>query len=137
MNNPKIYSDGVLSSTQDSPLRVQNKILGALKNVGGGACTVNVDNLFDVTSTSQTVLAANASRRFLSIQNVGAKKAYVRFGAAPVLSGTKRFSYILTPSSGAENGDGGVLVLDGYTDSVHIATSGSDTSTVIATDFNN
>ena len=137
MNNPQIYSDGVVNSIQDSPLRVQNKILGALKNMGGDSCTVNVDNLFSASSTAQVVLAANTSRRFLSIQNVGSSKVYVRFGAAPVVSGTKRFSYILAPASGSENGDGGVLTLDGYTGSVYIATSGSDTSTVIATDVNN
>tara|TARA_R110001592_G_scaffold112924_3_gene311511 strand:- start:50 stop:463 length:414 start_codon:yes stop_codon:yes gene_type:complete len=137
MNNPKIYSDGVVNSIQDSPLRVQNKMLGALKNMGGGACTVNVDNLFSASSTAQVVFSANTSRRFLSIQNVGNSKVYIRFGAAPIMSGTKRFSYILAPSSGAENGDGGVLTLDGYTGSVYIATTGSETSTVIATDFNN
>jgi len=105
--------------------------------MGGGACTVNVDNLFSASSTAQVVFSANTSRRFLSIQNVGNSKVYVRFGAAPIMSGTKRFSYILAPSSGAENGDGGVLTLDGYTGSVYIATTGSETSTVIATDFNN
>jgi hypothetical protein len=137
MNNPRIYSDGVKNSIQDSPLRVQNKMLGALKNMGGDSCTVNVDNLFSATSTAQVVLTANTSRRFLSIQNVGDSKVYVRFGAAPVITGTKRFSYIIAPSGGTENGDGGVLTLDGYTGSVYIATSGSDTSTVAVTDFNN
>lgn len=137
MNNPQIYSDGVKNSIQDSPLRVQNKMLGALKNMGGDACTINVDSLFSATSTAQVVLAANTSRRFLSVQNVGSSKVYVRFGAAPVISGTKLFSYILAPSSGSENGDGGVLTLDGYTGSVYVATTGSETSTVIATDFNN
>tara|TARA_R110000796_G_scaffold99104_6_gene206974 strand:+ start:1096 stop:1257 length:162 start_codon:yes stop_codon:yes gene_type:complete len=53
------------------------------------------------------------------------------------MSATKRFSYIIAQSSGAENGDGGVLTLEGYTGSVYIATSGSDTSTVVVTDFNN
>lgn len=137
MNNPQIYSDGVANSIQDSPLRVQNKILGALKNMGGDSCTINTDSVFSASSTAQVVLAANTSRRFLSIQNIGNSKVYIRFGAAPVVSGTKLFSYILAPSSGTENGDGGVLTVDGYTGSVYVATSGSDTSTVIATDFNN
>lgn len=137
MNNPKIYSDGVANSIQDSPLRVQNKILGALKNMGGDSCTINTDSVFSASSTAQVVLAANTSRRFLSIQNIGNSKVYIRFGAAPVITGTKLFSYILAPSSGTENGDGGVLTVDGYTGSVYVATSGSDSSTVIATDFNN
>tara|TARA_R110002020_G_scaffold256920_2_gene470592 strand:+ start:410 stop:823 length:414 start_codon:yes stop_codon:yes gene_type:complete len=137
MNNPTIYSDGVANSIQDSPLRVQNKILGALKNMGGDSCTINTDSVFSASSTAQVVLAANTSRRFLSIQNIGNSKVYIRFGAAPVITGTKLFSYILAPSSGTENGDGGVLTVDGYTGSVYVATSGSDSSTVIATDFNN
>ena len=137
MNNPKIYSDGVANSIQDSPLRVQNKMLGALKNMGGDSCTINTDSVFSASSTAQVVLAANTSRRFLSIQNIGNSKVYIRFGAAPVITGTKLFSYILAPSSGTENGDGGVLTVDGYTGSVYVATSGSDSSTVIATDFNN
>jgi len=102
-----------------------------------GNSSANTDSVFSASSTAQAVLAENGSRRFFSIQNIGNKKVYIRFGAAPVISGTKLFSYILAPSSGAEEGDGGVLTMDGYTGSVYVATSGSDTSTVIATDFNN
>ena len=137
MNNPKIYSDGVVNSIQDSPLRVQNKMLGALKNMGGGACTLNVDNYNTVNSTAVMVLDANASRRFLTVQNIGSSKVYVRFGAAPVISGTKRFSFILAPASSLDNGDGGVLTVDGYTGKVYVVTSGSDTSALAVTDFNN
>ena len=102
-----------------------------------GNGSIKNDNVYSASSTAQVVMEESASRRFLSIQNIGNSKVYVRFGAAPVISGTKLFSYILAPSSGTENGDGGVLTIDGYTGSVYIATSGSDTSTVIATDFNN
>ena len=136
MNNPTIYSDGVSNSVQDSPLRVQNKMLGALKNMGGTSVSINDDQVYSSSSTAQVVLAANTARKFLSVQNVGSKKVYIRFGAAPVTSGTKRFSYILSPASGSEEGDGGVLTVEGYTGSVYVACISTDTSTVIATDFN-
>jgi hypothetical protein len=44
MNHPTIYSDGVQNSIQDSPLRVQNKILGALKNMGASGQTITAQS---------------------------------------------------------------------------------------------
>jgi len=136
MNNPQIYSDGVVNSVQDSPLRVQNKILGALKNLGGEAASLNNDTVADITDSASTVLAANAARKFLSIQNVGASKVFVRFGADPVLTGTKRFSFILKPAATTDSGDGGICTIAGYTGDVRVVCASSDTSSVAVTEFN-
>lgn len=136
MDNPKIYSDGVTSSVQDSPLRVQNKILGALKNLGGVASTLNNDAVTDITDTATTVLTGNSSRRFLSIQNVGTAKVYVRFGADPVITGTKRFSFILKPAASADSGDGGICTLAGFTGTVHCVAASGDSTTVAVSEFN-
>ena len=136
MNNPKIYSDGVTNSIQDSPLRVQNKILGALKNLGGEAASLNADTVPDVTDTASTVLAANTARKFLSIQNIGAAKVYVRFGADPVITGTKRFSFILKPAASADSGDGGIVTLQGYTGDVRVVCASGNSTTVAVSEFN-
>ena len=138
MDNPTIYSDGVLNSIQDSPLRVQNKILGALKNMGGTSLTISGDSIYDANTTGQAPRGVNTARKFFSIQNVGTEKVYIRFGSAVVTniesSANPRFSYILSPASGDYEGDGGVLTIEGYTGSVYIKTA-SGNSKVIATDF--
>lgn len=138
MDNPTIYSDGVTNSIQDSPLRVQNKILGALKNMGGTSLLASGDTIKDANTTGQAALNTNTARKLLSIQNVGNKKVYVRFGSAVVTdienSTTPRFNYILPPASGSYEGDGGTLTIEGYTGPVYIKTA-SGTSKVIATDF--
>ena len=138
MDNPTIYSDGVLNSIQDSPLRVQNKILGALKNMGGTSLTISGDSIYDANTTGQAPLGVNTARKFFSIQNVGTEKVYIRFGSAVVTniesSANPRFSYILSPASGDYEGDGGVLTIEGYTGSVYIKTA-SGNSKVISTDF--
>tara|TARA_R100001443_G_scaffold99896_1_gene107116 strand:+ start:1059 stop:1382 length:324 start_codon:yes stop_codon:yes gene_type:complete len=95
---------------------------------------INTDDVFGATTTGQQVLEKTSNRRSLSIQNVGATKVYVRFGSPPALGGTKRYSFILAPASGSEEGDGGVLTVDNYNGSVYVMTA-SGTSTVIATDF--
>jgi hypothetical protein len=136
MNNPQIYSDGVVNSIQDSPLRVQNKILGALKNMGGAASTISTDDVIGVTATAGQALAANASRKFLTVQNVGTSKVYIRFGSAPTIGATQNFSYILAPASGQDEGDGGVMTLEGYIGSVWVVCAAGKSSTVTATDFN-
>jgi hypothetical protein len=95
---------------------------------------INQDALSPVTTTGGEALYSKRERRSLSIQNIGATKVYVRFGSNPVLTGTKRYSFILSPASASEEGDGGVLTVDNYTGSVWCrCLSGS--STVIATDF--
>ena len=95
---------------------------------------INTDDVFGVSSTATQVLQKTSDRRSLSIQNVGATKVYVRFGSAPALGGTKQYSFILSPASGSEEGDGGVLTVDNYNGSVWVATA-SGTSTIVATDF--
>ena len=119
MDNPTIYSDGVTNSIQDFPLRVQNKILGALKNMGGTNLLISGDSIFEANTTGQSPLATNTARKFFSIQNIGTKKVYIRFGSAVVTdvesSANPRFSYIPPPASGAYEGDGGVRKIEGYT----------------------
>ena len=138
MDNPTIYSDGVLNSIQDSPLRVQNKILGALKNMGGTSLTISSDVIYAANTTGQAALGTNTARKFFSIQNIGTNRVYIRFGSAVVTeaddAANPRFSYILSPASGDYEGDGGVLTIEGYTGQVYIKTA-SGTSKVIATDF--
>lgn len=95
---------------------------------------INSDDVYGVTSSAAQVLQKTSNRRSLSIQNVGSTKVYVRFGSAPALGGTKQYSFILAPSSGSEEGDGGVLTVDNYNGSVWVATA-SGTSTIVATDF--
>ena len=96
--------------------------------------TINTDTVYGVSTTATQVLASTRSRRSLSIQNINTEKVYVRFGEAPAMGGSKYFSYILSPASGSEEGDGGVLAIDDYNGSVWVATA-SGTSTIIATDF--
>jgi len=95
---------------------------------------IDSDVVSSVSSSATQALAADRDRRSLSIQNIGATKVYVRFGAAPAMGGTKLFSYILNPASGSEEGDGGVLTVDNCGSSVWVATA-SGTSTIIVTSF--
>ena len=95
---------------------------------------LNSDVIHGLTTTATRVLTGNRSRRSLSIQNIGTTKVFIRFGAAPVLSGTKAYSFILTPASGADEGDGGILSVDNYPGEVWAVTA-SSTSTAIVTDF--
>ena len=95
---------------------------------------IDSDTVNSVSTSASQVLTADRDRRSLSIQNVGTSKVYVRFGAAPAMSGTKLFSYILSPASASEEGDGGVLTVDNCGSSVWVATA-SGTSTVIVTSF--
>ena len=95
---------------------------------------INQDAINPVTTSGGEVLYKKSNRRSLSIQNIGTAKVFVRFGAEPVLTGTKKYSFILPPASGTDEGDGGVLTLDNYNGSVWCKTS-SGSSTVIATDF--
>jgi len=48
--------------------------------------SVTVDNQVSVGNTSTTILAANASRRFLWITNTGTNDIYINFGAAATTS---------------------------------------------------
>jgi hypothetical protein len=95
---------------------------------------INQDAINPVTTSGGEVLYSTRNRRSLSIQNIGTVKVFVRFGSAPVLSGTKRYSFILSPASAADEGDGGVLSVDDYNGSVWCKTA-SGTGSVIATDF--
>ena len=95
---------------------------------------INQDAINPVTTSGGEVLYKKNNRRSLSIQNIGTAKVFVRFGAEPVLTGTKKYSFILPPASGTDEGDGGVLTLDNYNGPVWCKTS-SGSSTVIATDF--
>jgi hypothetical protein len=105
-----------------------------MATVKQAATVINQDALNPVLTSGGEVLYSTRNRRSLSLQNIGTTKVYIRFGSAPVLTGTKRFSFILTPASGDEEGDGGVLTVDNYTGSVWCKTL-TGSSTIIATDF--
>ncbi len=77
MNNPTIYSDGVSNSVQDSPLRVQNKILGSLKNLGGTSQSVGAASGLKSDTAS---IGANTARKSLVMQNTTATALYVKLG---------------------------------------------------------
>ena len=131
MNNPKIYSDGVTNSIQDSPLRVQNKILGALKNLGGKSTTVT-QTVAAVTATASVALAANTARSFLTLQNIGTEEVYVKLGGSPVATGSKSFAFVLKPASAANLGDGGTVSLQSYTGTVNVITASSTSEVAVA-----
>lgn len=123
MDNPTHYSDGLTQHHTDSPLRIQNKMLGALKNMGGDATSAATQTIATVTAVAGEILAANTACKFLTLQNVGTHEVYVKFGSNPVASGGgKSFAFVLKPASAADGGDGGVLSLQTYTGSVHAVT---------------
>ena len=118
MNNPKIYSDGVISSVQDSPLRVQNKMLGALKNLGGVSQTIgSVSGLKNNTAT----IAVNTARKNLMIQNVNSAAIYVKLGTG---AGAVDYHFAVAGTGGAV-GTGGTLNVNSYTGvlSIHPGTN--------------
>lgn len=135
MDNPSIYSDGLANSIQDSPLRVQNKMLGALKNMGGDATDPATQSVTTVTAVAAQILAANTSRKFLTLQNTGTNAVFVKFGSNPTLTPSKSFAFVLKPATAVNAGDGGVLSLQTYTGSVHAITAAGN-SDVAITEFN-
>jgi len=118
MNNPQIYSDGVANSIQDSPLRVQNKILGALKNLGGEGQTVGSNSGKKSDTTS---VAANTARKDLFIQNIGADAIYIKMGSG---AGASDYHFEVAGNNSLA-GTGGTLNLSSYTGvvSIHPATN--------------
>ena len=102
--------------------------------VTGGRSVLNLDTVYGVTTSAANVVAANDGRASFSLQNIGTTKVYVRFGEAPILGGSKYFSFILPPASGDEEGDGGALTVDNYQGDVYVVTA-SGTSTIISTEF--
>lgn len=102
--------------------------------VTGGRSVLNLDTIYGVTTSAANVVAAHDGRASFSLQNIGTTKVYVRFGAAPILGGSKYFSFILPPASGDEEGDGGTLTVDNYQGDVYVVTA-SGTSTIISTEF--
>lgn len=64
-----------------------------------------------IITSAGTVLAANASRKKWSIQNLGTNPLFVRFGAA---ASTTVFHLILAAGSGADNGTGDLYEDDNY-----------------------
>lgn len=96
--------------------------------------SVNSDTVYTVTTTAQKVLPANDTRMSAVLQNTGTSKVFVRFGAAPALSGTKYYSAILAPAGSAEGGDGGSMTIDHFKGDIYVVTA-SGTSSLVATEF--
>lgn len=137
MDNPKIYSDGVNNSVADSPLRVQNKILGALKNLGGQEVTTTGGTVEDVAAMPVLIVAENAERKFFTIQNLSTSKVFIQYGASPTMTsyGAYSFAAILKPASGYLEADGGVLSLQGFTGEVWAVCSSGDSTQLAVTEF--
>ena len=96
--------------------------------------SINLDEVQSAGTSASKSIPANDSRISLTIQNTGTNKVYVRFGAAPVIAGTKFYSFILPPASGVEEGDGGTLTVDHFKGDVWVMTA-SGTSQIVATEF--
>ena len=119
MNNPTIYSDGVVNSIQDSPLRVQNKMLGALKNLGGVSQTISsASGLKEDDAT----IAVNTARKNLIIQNVNSAAMYVKLGTG---AGATDYHFAVAGTGGAV-GTGGTLNVNSYTGVLSIHPSTND-----------
>ena len=119
MNHPTIYSDGVQNSIQDSPLRVQNKILGALKNLGGTGQSVS-SNSGKKNNTAS--IASNTGRKDLFIQNIHADAIYVKLGTGASASD---YHFEVAGNNGLA-GTGGTLNLSAYTGAISIHPSTND-----------
>ena len=97
--------------------------------------SVNLDEVQSAGTTASKPIPANDNRLSFTIQNTGANKVYVRFGAAPVIAGAnKYYSFILPPASGVEEGDGGTLTVDHFKGDVYVMTA-SGTSQIVVTEF--
>jgi|TARA_R110000824_G_scaffold112916_2_gene262399 hypothetical protein len=119
MNNPQIYSDGVANSIQDSPLRVQNKMLGALKNLGGVSQTIgSASGLKEDDAT----IAANTARKNLIIQNVNSAVVLVKLGTGASASDY----HFAIAGTGGTAGTGGVLNVNSYTGVLSLHPSTND-----------
>jgi len=134
MDNPAIYSDGLANSIQDSPLRTQQKMLGALKNMGGDQTTPTTQSLTSVTTATGLVLSSNTARKFLTLQNTSTQEVYIKLNSNPTVpsAGTADYTYVLKPASVGDGGDGGVLTLQSFTGSVHARTNVSTSTLAIA-----
>ena len=118
MNHPTIYSDGVQNSIQDSPLRVQNKILGALKNMGATGQTITAQS---GKKTNVATITADTARKNLFIQNTGTPDLYVKLGTG---AGASDYHFEIANNNGLA-GKGGTLNIDSYTGviSIHPSTN--------------
>ena len=118
MNHPTIYSDGVQNSIQDSPLRVQNKILGALKNMGATGQTITTQS---GRKSNYATITADTARKNLFIQNCGTADLFVKLGTG---AGASDYHFEIANNNGLA-GTGGTLNIDSYTGviSVHPATN--------------
>jgi hypothetical protein len=96
--------------------------------------SVGSDAVYGVTTSAANVLAANTNRTSAVLQNVSTSTVYVRFGAAPVVSGTKYYSAALAPASVADGGDGGSMTIDHFKGDIYVICA-SGSSILIATEF--
>jgi hypothetical protein len=96
---------------------------------------VSNDMIQGITTSGNTIMNANNNRASLSLQNVGTKKVYIRFNAAVQLGASPGYSFVLSPASGTDEGDGGVLSVDNFAGKVYGMTA-SGASTIVATEFN-
>lgn len=84
-----------------------NAIAQGFGGVGGGTVASTAG-----AQTGTTIAAANADRTRLVIQNQAAAPLFVKLGTA---ASTTSYHYILAAGTGAANGTGGVISIEGYT----------------------
>jgi len=96
--------------------------------------SVGSDAIYGVSTSAAKVLPAKDTRTSAVLQNVSTSTVYVRFGAAPVVSGTKFFSAALAPASVADGGDGGSMTIDHFKGDIWVICA-SGSSILIATEF--
>ena len=96
--------------------------------------SVGSDAVTGVTTSAANILPAKDIRTSAGLQNVGTSTGYVRFGAAPVVSGTKFYSAALAPASVSEGGDGGSMPIDHFKGDIYVVCA-SGSSLLIATEF--
>ncbi len=110
MNNPTIFGDGVANVLTDTEVRVLHRILGALKNLGAESLEIGAGS---GVKTNTSSIAANGSRKSITIQNLSGSALYVKFG-----SGASGSDFHAALASEAGVGTGGTVSVAGYTGEV-------------------
>lgn len=103
--------------------------LGYLNRLAGQTVTVS-QALMAMTTSSAVVLAAPAAgttRKWVTIQNVGANSCCIRT-AASASSTAANGEWILAGGTASLDGKGGFITLDGYAGPIYGATTASTTN---------
>lgn len=116
-----------------SPWELELAELGYLNDLAGQYTTVT-QALVAMTTASALVLAAPAgtvTRKFVTIQNVGANPCCIRLAAA-ASSTAANGEYILKGGAAVLDGTGGFITLDNYAGVIYGATTAATTNLAIS-----